>query len=136
MKKSLLLSMAALMVFSAVSCSTFKKYKNKISVSDVKKVSDLIDFSFGDGENGPFDVTPMTSSGSKLIIKNNTDRTITVKAKGPSSKRFVVRSGKSSSANVKSGAYHFVAAAKGTKGCKGDVKLKGFNQYTWVFVIR
>lgn len=91
---------------------------------------------FGSGPNGPFDVKKTTSPDPKLVIQNNTDRTITVKASGPVAKTFVVTAGKSESAPVKSGQYHFVATAPNTNGCEGDTKLEGFNEYTWIFIIK
>lgn len=117
-------------------CSTIKKAKNSISAGDISKVADLVDMSFGSGPNGPFDVSKTMTKDSTLIIQNDTDRTITVKAEGTTKKTFVVKSGKSDKAVVKPGQYHFAATAPKTNGCKGDVKLEGFNEYKWVFIIK
>jgi len=136
MKKIIKTLFIVALFVSLSSCGTFKKMKDKVSLSDVKKVADLIDMDFGSGPDGPFDTSTITSKNPKLVIQNDTDRTIKVKASGGSKKTFVVKSGKSKSATVKSGKYHFVATAKGTKGCKGDVTLKSFKQYKWVFIIR
>jgi hypothetical protein len=135
MKRTTLL-IAVIVAAAMVSCSTLKKATDKVSAGDVKKVADLVDMSFGSGPNGPFDVKKTTSPDPKLVIKNNTDRTITVKAKGPVEKTFVVTAGKTDSAPVKSGKYHFVASAPNTNGCEGDSDLSGFNEYTWIFIIK
>jgi hypothetical protein len=123
-------------VVAMFGCSSLKSVKDKVSVGDVKKVADLVNMDFGKGPNGPFEVKKTTSTDPKLVIKNDTDRTITVKAKGPVEKTFIVAAGKSDSSPVKSGQYHFTATAPNTNGCEGDVKLQGFNEYTWVFIIK
>jgi hypothetical protein len=111
-----------------------KKFFSADNISKVAKA--LIDMSFGSGPNGPFQVTKTTNKDATLVIQNDTDRTITVKAQGPTNKTFNVNSGKNSSAIVKPGKYHFVATAKGTSGCEGDVTLEGYNEYTWIFIIK
>jgi hypothetical protein len=135
MKRTVLL-MAVIAAAAMISCSTLKKVTDKVSADDVSKVAKLVDMKFGSGPNGPFDVKKTTSSDPKLVIKNDTDRTITVKAKGPVEKTFVVTAGKVDSAPVKSGKYHFIASAPNTNGCEGDSDLSGFNEYTWVFIIQ
>ena len=111
-----------------------KKFFDKGDVAKVAKA--LVDMSFGSGPNGPFTVKKTGNKDATLIIQNDTDRTITVKAQGPTNKTFNVNSGKSQSATVTPGKYHFVASAKGTNGCEGDTELAGYNEYTWVFVIK
>jgi hypothetical protein len=135
MKKALLASILVAGVAMS-GCSMMKKVKNSVSASDVNSVAKLVDMSFGSGENGPFEVSKTTKSDSTLVIQNDTDRTITVKANGGSQKTFVVKAGKNDSAQVKPGKYHFVATAPNTKGCEGDVKLEGFNEYKWIFIIK
>jgi hypothetical protein len=135
MKRTALL-MAVIAAVALTSCSTLKKVTDKINPDDVKKVANMVDMKFGSGPNGPFDVKKTTSSDPKLVIKNDTDRTITVKAKGPVEKTFVVTAGKIDSAPVKSGKYHFIASAPNTDGCEGDSDLSGFNEYTWIFIIQ
>ena len=111
--------------------------KKLFDAGDVAKVAKaLVDMSFGSGPNGPFTVKKTSNKDATLIIQNDTDRTIIVKAKGPSNKNFTVNSGKNDSATVTPGKYHFVAEAKGTSGCEGDADLAGYNEYTWVFVIK
>jgi hypothetical protein len=128
--------MAVIAISAVVSCSTVKKYSGNISAGDVSRIADLVDMSFGSGPNGPFDVSKTMTKDSTLVIQNDTDRTITVKAQGATNKTFVVKAGKSDKAVVKPGQYHFVATAPKTNGCKGDVKLEGFNEYKWTFIIR
>jgi hypothetical protein len=111
-----------------------KKFINKDDIKDVAK--SVINMTFGGGANGPFDVKKTSNKDATLIIKNDTDRDIQVKAKGPTNKTFNVKPGKSDSATVSPGNYSFEATAKGTSGCKGDAKLEGYNEYTWVFVIK
>ncbi len=135
MKKFLYLTMI-IAVLSAVSCSSVKKYAGNISAGDVSRIADLVDMSFGSGPNGPFEVSKTMTKDSTLIIQNDTDRTITVKAQGATRKTFVVKAGKSDKAVVKPGQYHFAATAPKTKGCEGDVKLEGFNEYKWIFIIK
>jgi hypothetical protein len=135
MKKFFYLIMI-LAVSAAVSCSSVKKYTGNISAGDVSRIADLVDMSFGSGPNGPFEVSKTMTKDSTLIIQNDTDRTITVKASGATKKTFVVKAGKSDKAVVKPGQYHFTATAPKTKGCDGDVKLEGFNEYKWIFIIR
>ena len=135
MKKFLYLTMI-IAVLSAVSCSSVKKYAGNISAGDVSRIADLVDMSFGSGPNGPFEVSKTMTKDSTLIIQNDTDRTITVKAQGTTRKTFVVKAGKSDKAVVKPGQYHFAATAPKTKGCEGDVKLEGFNEYKWIFIIK
>ena len=96
----------------------------------------LVDMSFGSGANGPFDVVKTKIADATLVIQNSTDRTITVKTTGPTNKTFIVPKGKTESAQVKPGQYHFDATAPNTSGAKGDCKLEGYKQYTWEFVIR
>jgi hypothetical protein len=136
MKRYLGILVIIAFVSSSSGCSWIKKMKDKVSVSDLKKVADMIDMDFGSGPDGPFDVTTTTSKDPKLIIQNETDRTITVKAQGPTNKTFVVASKKSKSGTVTSGSYHFIATASGVQGCEGVVELKGFKQYKWVFIIK
>ncbi len=136
MKKILKLTLILALLTALTSCGLYKKAKNNVGLGDIKKIADLVDMDFGSGPDGPFDVSTITSTNPKLVVQNDTDRTITVKASGPSKKTFTVKSKKSMSATVKSGQYHFVATAKGTKGCEGDVELKGFKQYKWVFIIK
>lgn len=135
MKKSLMYAIliATAICFTSTGCSTVKKYSGNISAGDI---ADLIDLGFGDGPNGPFQVTKSTSKNPVLIIQNDTDRTITVKAEGPVKKTFTLLTKKSAQATVNAGAYHFTATAKGTNGCQGDVTLESFNEYKWVFVIQ
>jgi hypothetical protein len=135
MKKFLLVSLLIAIVGFA-GCRTIKNIGNSVTAKDVNAVAKLVDMSFGSGENGPFEVSKTTKSDSTLVIQNDTDRTITVKAKGGSQKTFVVKAGKNDSALVKPGQYHFVATAPNTKGCEGDVKLEGFNEYKWIFIIK
>lgn len=135
MKKILLASLLVAGV-ALSGCSYFKKAAKSVNANDVNAVAKLVDMSFGSGANGPFEVSKTTKSDSTLVIQNDTDRTITVKAKGPSEKAFTVKSGKNDSALVKPGQYHFVATAPNTKGCEGDVKLEGFNEYKWIFIIK
>lgn len=135
MKKFFYLIMI-LAVSAAVSCSSVKKYTGNISAGDISRIADLVDMSFGSGPNGPFEVSKTMTKDSTLIIQNDTDRTITVKANGVTKKTFVVKAGKSDKAVVKPGQYHFVATAPKTKGCEGDVKLEGFNEYKWIFIIK
>ena len=111
-----------------------KKLFDKDDISKVAKA--LINMSFGSGPNGPFTVAKTANKDATLVIQNDTDRTITVKAQGPTNKTFNVNSGKNSNAVVKPGKYHFVATAKGTNGCEGDTTLEGYKEYTWVFVIK
>lgn len=136
MKRYLGILVIIAFVLSLSGCSWIKKARDKVSISDIRKVADLIDMDFGSGPDGPFDVTTIASKDPKLVIQNQTDRTITVKAQGPTVKTFVVSTKRSKSSTVKNGAYHFIATAPGVKGCEGDVELKGFKQYKWVFVIR
>lgn len=139
MKHFKLVFIAAVVTLLAVSgCSSVKKYtKGVVDADDVTAVAKgLIDMSFGSGANGPFEVVKTKIANATLVIQNNTDRTITVKTTGPTPKTFVVTSGKTSSAEVKPGDYHFNATAPNTGGAKGDCKLDGYKQYTWVFVIR
>jgi len=117
-------------------CSTMKKVSGNISAGDISRVADMVDMSFGSGPNGPFEVSKAMTKDSILIIQNDTDRTITVKAQGVSKKTFVVKAGKSDKAEVKPGQYHFEATAPKTNGCNGDVKLEGFNEYKWIFIIK
>jgi len=126
----------SIMAIAAISGSNAigKKWINKDDIKDVAKA--LIDMQFGSGPNGPFTVKKTSNKDATLIIQNDTDRTIQVKAKGPTNKTFNVNSGNNDSALVKPGDYHFVATAKGTSGCEGDAKLDGYNEYTWVFVIK
>jgi hypothetical protein len=136
MKKIITCAVVVVAMSIISNCSSAKKYTNKLGINDVNTIADLIDMSFGDGPNGPFDVKKTTSASPKLVIQNNTDRTITVKAEGPTVKTFVVTKGKNDSTIVKKGAYHFSATAPGTKGCEGNVTLEGFNEYTWIFIIK
>ncbi|MCL1865639.1 MAG: hypothetical protein FWF73_07500 [Spirochaetes bacterium] len=126
----------SIMAVAAISGSNAigKKFFNANDVKDIAKT--IINMSFGSGPNGPFDVKKTTNKDATLVIQNDTDRVINVKAKGPTNKSFTVNSGKSSSAIVKPGRYNFVATAQGTSGCEGDVTLEGYNEYTWIFVIR
>lgn len=137
-KKLLLIALIALSV-SLSGCSSWDKAKNKmkgISTSDVAKIADLINMDFGKGPNGPFEVTKITSTKPELVIDNQTDRTIKVVTSGSTAKTITVNSKKKETVTVNSGNHHFEATAKGTKGCSGDVELKGFNRYTWVFYIK
>ena len=134
MKKATLILILAFAVGSG--CSTLKKAKDKITVDDVKKVSDLINMDFGKGPDGPFQVTNSTSKSPLLVIQNDTDRTITVKAVGSVTKTFVIKTKQNSSSNVDAGKYHFVATAPETNGCEGDVELGSFKQYKWIFYIK
>jgi len=132
-----ILPVAVILIISLVSgCGTFKKMKDKVSLSDVSKIADMINMDFGSGPNGPFEVTKIASSKPELVIDNQTDRTIKVVTSGSTKKTMTVKSKKKQAVKVNSGMHHFTASAKGTKGCSGDVELKGFNQYTWVFYIR
>lgn len=128
--------MTVIVLAAVFGCSSVKKYTGNISAGDVSRIADLVDMSFGSGPNGPFEVSKTMTKDSTLIIQNDTDRTITVKASGSSKKTFVVKSGKSDKAVVKPGQYHFAATAPKTKGCDGDVKLEGFNEYKWIFIIK
>jgi len=134
--KKVLCMLAVIALSAAMGCGTIKKYTGNISAGDISKIADLVDMSFGSGPNGPFDVSKTMTKDSTLVIQNDTDRTITVKAQGTTKKTFVVKAGKSDTAVVKPGQYHFVATAPKTNGCNGDVKLEGFNEYKWVFIIR
>jgi len=136
MKRYLGILVIIAFVLSSSGCSWIKKMKDKVSISDIRKVADMIDMDFGSGPDGPFDVSNIASKDPKLVIQNETDRTITVKAQGPTNKTFVVASKKSKSGTVTSGSYHFIATAPGVKGCEGDVDLNGFKQYKWVFIIK
>ena len=120
-------------IASVAGYSNFDK-KMKGKAKDVAKA--LVDMSFGSGPNGPFTVKKTKEKDATLVIQNDTDRMIHVKAKGPTNKNFNVKAGQSESAIVKPGQYHFTAEAKGTSGCEGDATLEGYNEYTWVFVIK
>ena len=126
----------SIMAIAAISGSNAigKKFINKDDIKGAAKA--LIDMQFGSGPNGPFTVKKTKEKDATLIIQNDTDRTIQVKAQGPTNKTFNVNSGKNDSATVAPGNYHFVATAKGTSGCEGDAKLEGYNEYKWVFVIK
>ena len=132
--KKLICVVSIIAIASVAGYSKFNTGKLKDAARDTAKA--LIDMSFGSGPNGPFTVKKTNNKDATLIIQNDTDRTIHVKAKGPTNKNFSVNSGKSDSAIVKPGQYHFTAEAKGTSGCEGDTKLEGYNEYTWVFVIK
>jgi len=136
MKKHLSLAIAIAVIFAVSGCSKLRNMRDRVGLSDVKKVADLIDMDFGGGPNGPFQVSRTTSADPKLVVQNDTDRTITVKAQGPVAKTFTVPSRQNQWAMVKSGSYHFTASAPGVRGCEGNVSLSGFNQYKWIFVIR
>ena len=148
MKKLNLLLIVCAVALVLTDCNSFKKMKDKVSISDVSKIADMINMDFGSGPNGPFEVTKIASSKPELVIDNQTDRTIKVVTSGSTKKTIkVVTSGstkktitvaskKKQTVKVNTGMHHFVATAKGTNGCSGDVELKGFNQYTWVFYIR
>ena len=128
-------------IVSIITIATISGYdaigKKLFDKDDLKKAAKaLVDMSFGSGPNGPFTVKKTGNKDATLIIQNDTDRTITVKAQGPTNKNFTVNSGKNQSATVTPGKYHFVASAKGTSGCEGDAELAGYNEYTWVFVIK
>ncbi len=132
-----LFCLAAVLAVSVVlGCSAIKKAGGNISAGDVSRIADLVDMSFGSGPNGPFEVSKTMTKDSILVIQNDTDRTITVKAQGVSKKTFVVKAGKSDKAEVKPGQYHFEATAPKTNGCSGDVKLEGFNEYKWIFILK
>ncbi|HOP30501.1 MAG TPA: hypothetical protein PK293_18120 [Spirochaetota bacterium] len=136
MKKLNLLILICSVTLVLTDCSTVKKMKDKVSVSDVTKIADLINMDFGSGPNGPFEVTKIASSKPELVIDNQTDRTIKVVTSGATKKSITVATKKKQTFPVNSGMHHFDASAKGTKGCSGDVELKGFNRYTWVFYIK
>ena len=104
-------------------CKMFDKAKKYANVDNIKRAYDLMSFDFGKGPNGPFKVSPAATKDTELVIQNNTDRTITVEAKGPSVKKFVVASGKNDKAPVTPGAYHFKATAEKANPCEGDVTL-------------
>lgn len=128
-----------LVLFSATfifADNPFKKAVKNINADDVRKIADLINMSFGDGPNGPFEVTSTKTEKPLLIIQNDTDRTISVKTKGPKSKTFIVKSKKTEKAEMEAGSYHFNASAEGTNGCEGDAALDKFKQYKWVFYIK
>ncbi len=136
MNKKLIPVIAILTISLLSGCGTFKKMKDKVSISDVSKIADMINMDFGRGPNGPFKVTKIASSKPELVIDNQTDRTIKVVTSGATKKTIRVNSKKTQTLKVNTGMHHFKASAKGTKGCSGDVELKGFNKYTWVFYIR
>jgi len=139
MKKTLLFFILATALTIASGCSSWDKAKNKvkgISASDVSKISDLINMDFGKGPDGPFEVTKIASAKPELVIDNQTDRTIKVVTSGSTAKTITGNSKQKQTVTVNSGNHHFDATAKGTKGCSGDVELKGFNRYTWVFYIK
>jgi len=127
---------AVILISAFTGCSSFKKAAGTISAGDVSKIASLVDMSFGNGPNGPFEVSKTMTKDSTLVIQNDTDRTITVKAQGTTKKTFVVKAGKNDKAVVKPGQYHFAATAPKTNGCEGDVKLEGFNEYKWIFTIK
>ena len=129
--KKFICVVSMIVIASAAGYSKFDKGK---FAQDVAKA--LINMSFGDGPNGPFTVKKTKEKDATLVIQNDTDRMIHVKAKGPTNKNFNVKSGQSESAIVKPGQYNFTAEAKGTSGCEGSTKLEGYNEYTWVFVIK
>jgi len=135
MKRSVFFTIMLAALFALSGCKALNKAG--FTTADAVKVGKgLVNMSFGSGANGPFEVSKTTIADSTLVIQNDTDRTITVKVTGNTNKTFTVTSGKSDSAVVKPGSYHFEATAPGTNGCKGDSKLDGFNQYKWIFVIR
>ncbi|HOF34078.1 MAG TPA: hypothetical protein PK624_09275 [Spirochaetota bacterium] len=137
MKTKIFIAVLSVLVATfAIAGNPFKKAVQNTTVDDIKKVADLIDMSFGDGPDGPFKVSPSKSEKPVLIIQNDTDRTITVTTKGPTSKTFVVKSNKTESAKMESGDYHFTASAPETKGCEGDAGLDKFKEYKWVFYIK
>jgi len=125
-------------IIAIASVAGYSKFDKGKFAQDVAKdvAKALIDMSFGSGPNGPFTVKKTKEKDATLVIQNDTDRMIHVKAKGPTNKNFNVKSGKSESAIVKPGQYDFTAEAKGTSGCEGSTKLEGYNEYTWVFVIK
>ena len=135
--KKFICVMSIFAVVAMIGTNAIGKKKGFINSDDIKSVARaIIDMSFGSGPNGPFTVKKTGNKDATLVIQNDTDRTIVVKAKGPTNKTFNVSSGNSSSAIVKPGQYHFDATAKGTSGCSGDTALEGYKEYTWVFVIR
>jgi len=134
MKKtlSIIIACAALLtLFSG--CNSLKGIAGNTSLSDI---AGLVNMGFGDGPDGPFKITKTTTKNPTLVIQNDTDRTITVKATGPVKKTFVIKTKKSESAVVESGNYHFVATAPNTDGCQGDAELGTFKEYRWIFVIQ
>ena len=135
MKRNALFIIMLAALFTLGGCKVLNKAGIK-PVDAVKVGKGLVDMSFGSGANGPFEVSKTKVADATLVIQNDTDRTITVKVTGNANKNFTVTSGKVDSALLKPGSYHFEATAPGTSGCKGDAKLDGFNQYTWIFVIR
>jgi len=135
MKRSSLFVIMVAVLLTLSGCNVLKKAG--ISTDDAVKIGKgLVDMSFGSGADGPFEVTKTKIADATLVIQNDTDRTITVKVTGNTNKTFTVTSGRSDSATVKPGSYHFEATAAGTSGCKGDAELKGYNEYKWIFVIR
>jgi len=136
MKKLNMLLIICVVALVLTDCNSFKKMKDKVSISDVSKIADMINMDFGSGPNGPFEVTKIASSKPELVIDNQTDRTIKVVTSGSTKKTITVPTKQKQKVTVNSGMHHFDASAKGTKGCSGDVELKGFNQYTWVFYIK
>ncbi len=134
MKKTIIaLVVVSIAVMSG--CKALDKAKKYATVDNLKRVNDLMSIDFGKGPDGPFKVSPAGTKDAELVIQNNTDRTITVDARGPVAKKFVIKAGKNGSAVVTPGNYHFRATAEKVNPCEGDVALKGFNRYTWAFII-
>lgn len=136
MKRLMGIIVVLFFIASLPSCSVYNKLRGYVGIGDFKRVANLISMDFGKGPDGPFQVSTIASVDPKLVVKNSTDRTITVKAQGPTDKTFVINSGQQSEGTVKSGKYHFVASAPGVSSAEGDVELKGFKQYKWEFIIR
>ena len=135
--KKLICAVSIITAVAIMGTNAIGKKKGFLNSDDIKDVAKIIiNMSFGSGPNGPFTVKKTQNKDATLVIQNDTDRDISVKAKGPTNKNFNVKPGKNSSAIVKPGQYHFDATAKGTSGCSGDTTLEGYNEYTWVFVIK
>ena len=135
--KKFICAVSIITAVAMIAPNAIGKKKGFLNSDDIKSVAKaLVDMSFGSGPNGPFTIKKTQNKDATLVIQNDTDRDISVKAKGPTNKDFRVKPGKNTSAIVKPGKYHFVAAAKGTSGCEGDATLEGYNEYTWIFVIK
>ncbi len=76
-----------------------------------------------------------TLTESKIVIKNSSEKTITLRLEGDETQSLAIPPYKTKSITIASGTYNYFASAIGVQPASGTKNFKKKFRYTWEFII-